>query len=247
MAQIERSAEASQGLARDTVGQIVMVADVAADAGARVAALAGGVDLALGISRVALGDLAALGEGARQIEKITDALALVAVQTSMLAVSGAVEATRAGEAGRGFATVAGDIRKLSRASAANAEQARDTVRQIQDALQEARRDLDQIVGASEGELARTRALATRFAGINEDLAIAREAGEVIAQGAGDMFRAVREIQHGTQQIAAAAEQAAGAVLQAGGAARQQAQAAEELAAAIEDIAGLTATLVEQGG
>ena len=50
----------------------------------------------------------------RRIDKIVDGIALIAVKTSMLAVSGAVEAARAGDAGRGFAVVSGDISVLAR-------------------------------------------------------------------------------------------------------------------------------------
>jgi methyl-accepting chemotaxis protein len=225
------------------VARIGAIRASAIDASARIQTLATGVEDALADSRKALGDIAMVREGARRIEKITDALALVAVQTSMLAVSGAVEVTRAGEAGRGFATVSGDIRKLSRDSASNAERASDVVRQIQDAITEARRDLDQIAGASESEVARNRAVLARFTDIMTDLDKAQAAADDIAQGAGDVLRAAQEVQGGTRQIATAAQQASAAVLQAGSAARQQAQAAEELAAAIEDIAGLAATLV----
>ncbi|WP_309141017.1 methyl-accepting chemotaxis protein [Novosphingobium sp. G106] len=187
--------------------------------------------------------LTALNATSRRIEKITDNLALVSVQTNMLAVSGAVEATRAGEAGRGFATVAGDIRKLSRDAASNAERAKDSVRVVQDQIVSVRRDLDQIVGASESEIARNRALIDRFGIVAADLDAVQAMNVAIAAGAEDIFRSVREIRNGTSQIADAAELASSASREAAAAARQQAQASEELAAAIEEIASIAATLV----
>jgi methyl-accepting chemotaxis protein len=163
----------------------------------------------------------------------------------MLAVSGSVEATRAGDAGRGFATVAGDIRNLSRDSATSAERAGDVVRTIQEGIAMVRRDLDQITGASEIEVARNLAVVERFGQIVDDLDGAREASEAISNGAEAIFRSVREIQNGTMQIATAAEEASAAATQAGSAARQQSQAAETLAAAIEDIASLANSLTDK--
>ena len=81
----------------------------------------------------------------RRIEKIVDAIALMAVQTSMLAVSGSVEAARAGNAGRGFAVVSNDIRSLAREASQNVERAKDTVLGILDQIATLKRDLEQVV------------------------------------------------------------------------------------------------------
>ena len=245
MSQIERSARMTQEQAADAFNRISTVTLSLTVGRDTMAKLADGVDAALGDIRETLRFIAGLGGTARRIEKITDALTLVAVQTSMLAVSGSVEATRAGDAGRGFATVAGDVRKLARDSATNAERAKDAVRDIQDRIVSVRRDLDQIVGTSEIEVARNRAVVVRFGKIVDDLRDAQTASEAIARGAEAIFRAVGDVQSGTVQIATAAEEASAAARQAGTAARQQAQSAEELAAAIEDIASLAAAMADK--
>jgi methyl-accepting chemotaxis protein len=186
--------------------------------------------------------LSALNDTSREIEKIADTLTLVSVQTNMLAVSGAVEATRAGEAGRGFATVAADIRKLSRDAGESTGRTKDTVRQIQDQITAIRRDLDQVVGAAEAEIARNRAMLERFGLVASELQAAQALNGVIVTSADDMLRSAREVQSGTNQIAEAADLAAAAAREAGVAARQQAQGAEALAAAIEDIASIATVL-----
>ncbi|MEG3151241.1 methyl-accepting chemotaxis protein [Sphingomonas sp. ZT3P38] len=242
MTQIERSATSARDESQAALDRISAVTASVTEGRDIIGRLAGGVEGALSETRDVLGLIATLADSARRIEKITNVLALVAVQTSMLAVSGSVEATRAGEAGQGFATVSADIRKLAHDSAANAERAQDVTRTVQDGIARVRRDLDQIVGAAEAEIARNRAVVERFGQIVQDLESARDASEAILKGADDIFRSAREVQSGTEQVAAAAEQASAAALQAGSAARQQAQAAEELAAAIEDIAALAGTL-----
>jgi methyl-accepting chemotaxis protein len=189
--------------------------------------------------------LGALGEMTRGVEKITDDLSSVAVQTKMLAVSGAVEATRAGDAGRGFETVARDIRKLASEAAGNASEVKDVVRSIHDQMVIVRSDLDQMIGASESELARNRAITDRFIAIVSDLELTRATNDAVLLASEDMLRSVREVREGTRQIAQAAEMASGASREAAGAARQQTQSAEVLAATIEDIASLANALAAE--
>nr|WP_184156914.1 methyl-accepting chemotaxis protein [Sphingobium lignivorans] len=247
MAQIESSAGRAHGLASDASATVRDLVTRVTEARSGVGTLAANVSDGVAETRAVLQQLATAGATARKIEKIGDGLALVALQTNMLAVSGTVEASRAGEAGAGFATVTADIRKLAREGAANAEDAKDVVRSIQDQLATAQRDLDQSMAASEAEIGRNEAMIQRFDAMTLDLGNARGANEAILDRADAILRSATEVRQGCDQIAMAAELAATAAREAGSAAAQQAQVAEDLAAAIEDIAALAASLVGAQG
>ncbi|MBE9156120.1 CHASE3 domain-containing protein [Nodosilinea sp. LEGE 06152] len=75
-----------------------------------------------------------LSEQTSQIGGISGLVSDLANQTNMLALNAAVEAVRAGEHGRGFAVVSGEIRKLADQSKRSAEKINALVADIQTAI-----------------------------------------------------------------------------------------------------------------
>jgi methyl-accepting chemotaxis protein len=238
MAQIERAAAATRQTAEHAASRTAAMAPRLAQGRDAVEQLVRSVEEGMRETESIALLADALEVSGRRIERIVDGMALIAVQTNMLAVSGAVEAARAGEAGRGFAVVSADIRGLARDSAENADRMKDVVRQVLGQIAAVRRDLEVTATASKAEVARNQGLADRLgAAALEVDALGGSATEILA-GTDFALKATQEVLAGTQQIAAAAEEASGASAQAAIAAKEQARGAEDLAAAIEEIASL---------
>ena len=212
-----------------------------------VSGLSAGVARSLETTRRSLALMAGLETVSRSVDKIVDGIGMVSLQTNMLAVSGSVEAARAGDLGKGFAVVSKDIRNLARDSGENAGRIKDTVRAIQDQIATVRKELEQIVAAAEAENQRSTAILSSLGVVETGMDELAAGNRQILTGAEAILASLKEGARGVQQIAAAAEEAGSAAAEASAAAKQQARGAEELAAAIEEIASLAEEIQSRNG
>ncbi|MFV3131158.1 methyl-accepting chemotaxis protein [Niveispirillum sp. KHB5.9] len=122
----------------------------------QVAALAG--DGADGAQRTAR-DIADLADTVGQIGQIVDLIDGIAAQTNLLALNATIEAARAGDAGRGFAIVAQEVKALATQTATATEDIRRRVEGVQTATRGSVGAIDSIVAAIDQIRSMTGAIA----------------------------------------------------------------------------------------
>jgi methyl-accepting chemotaxis protein len=106
-----------------------------------------------------------MGDKSHDIRKIISTIQNISFQTGLLSLNAAVEAARAGQAGKGFSVVAGEVKKLAeqagKASEQIAEQVTDMLKTVETALSEAGR----INVAAEQTMTGSRKACDNYAGL----------------------------------------------------------------------------------
>jgi methyl-accepting chemotaxis protein len=105
-------------------------------------------------------DMDALGARADEIGHILGVISEIADQTNLLALNAAIEAARAGEAGRGFAVVADEVRKLAEKTMTATKEVGDAIGGIQKGTRDNIARLAEAVNAVEGVTFKSREAGT---------------------------------------------------------------------------------------
>ncbi|HPU97486.1 MAG TPA: methyl-accepting chemotaxis protein [Candidatus Hydrogenedentes bacterium] len=167
------------------------------------------------------GAMAELKNSSDMTASIVRTIDEIAFQTNLLALNAAVEAARAGEAGKSFAVVAEEVRRLAQRSA---EAAKTTSGMIQ----ESREKADQSVLVSEEVKEALTAILDRVAKLSTLIREVARSSDEQSKGIEQITAAVGQLEQVTQANAASSEQAAAASEELSGQARELSDMVESL-------------------
>jgi methyl-accepting chemotaxis protein len=169
-----------------------------------------------------------LGENSQKIGGIVEIIEEISDQTNLLALNAAIEAAGAGEAGKRFAIVAQEVRRL-------AERTADATAQIRGLIEEIQRATNSTIMVTEEG---TKGVDSAGALVDK---VQVSFGSIIVM-VEETARAAREITFSTQQQTSACEQMAETMNDVRDVARQVAESARETERAITEITDLTTDL-----
>ena len=144
----------------------------------------------------------------RDIGKVLDVIRAIAEQTNLLALNAAIEAARAGEAGRGFAVVADEVRALAHRTAQSTQEIEKMVAGIQNGTGEAVASMQQSNERTQSTLEMARAAGVALEQITQSIHLINERNLVIASASEEQAQVSREVDRNLVNIRDLATQSA---------------------------------------
>ncbi|CRM60900.1 methyl-accepting chemotaxis protein [Pseudomonas sp. 25 R 14] len=134
------------------------------------------------------------------ISKVLDVIRAIAEQTNLLALNAAIEAARAGEAGRGFAVVADEVRALAHRTQQSTQEIEQMIGGIQQGTDQAVNSMQQSNSRARSTLDIAKSAGTALEEIASAFTLINERNLVIASASEQQAAVAREVDRNLMNI-----------------------------------------------
>ncbi|WP_242175187.1 MULTISPECIES: methyl-accepting chemotaxis protein [unclassified Pseudomonas] len=141
----------------------------------------------------AMAQVEGLAANSEKIGSVLEVIRGIAEQTNLLALNAAIEAARAGEAGRGFAVVADEVRNLARRTQESVEETRVVIEQLQNGTTDVVGSMGNSYRQAQGSVEQVGQAVTALRQIGEAVTVISDMNLQIASAAEEQSAVAEEI------------------------------------------------------
>ena len=163
----------------------------------------------------AMQEVEGLASSSEQIGSVLEVIRSIAEQTNLLALNAAIEAARAGEAGRGFAVVADEVRNLAKRTQDSVEEIRQVIEGLQSGTHEVVSSMHSSQRQAQGGVEQVEQAVAALHRISQAVSVITDMNLQIASAAEEQSSVAEEINRNvasirdvTESIASQADQSA---------------------------------------
>ena len=148
----------------------------------------------------AMQEVEGLASSSEQIGSVLEVIRSIAEQTNLLALNAAIEAARAGEAGRGFAVVADEVRNLAKRTQDSVEEIRQVIEGLQSGTREVVSSMHSSNRQAEGSVQQVELAVAALRRIGESVSVITDMNLQIASAAEEQSSVADEINRNISSI-----------------------------------------------
>lgn len=167
------------------------------------------IELLANEMNVAMQEVEGLANSSEQIGSVLEVIRSIAEQTNLLALNAAIEAARAGEAGRGFAVVADEVRNLAKRTQDSVEEIRQVIEGLQKGTREVVSTMHSSHRQAQGSVEQVEQAVAVLQRISQAVSVITDMNLQIASAAEEQSSVAEEINRNVASIRDVTETMAG--------------------------------------